>query len=84
MRKTKIQRDTGGGCSICGGLPAVNVDGSYWLCGPCVKERHPLYFCRKAFELTGTKFHFTTEQLAPGGHCPDCGSFCEIDEEMKK
>ncbi len=37
--KTKIERDTGGGCSICGGRPAVNVEGTYWLCGPCVNEK---------------------------------------------
>lgn len=35
----KIKLDTGGGCSVCGGLPAVNVDGTYWLCGPCVLEK---------------------------------------------
>ena len=35
----KILKDTGGGCSVCGDRPAVNVDGTYWLCGPCVNER---------------------------------------------
>ena len=35
----KNKRDTGGGCSICGSFPCVNVDGAYWLCGPCVSER---------------------------------------------
>ena len=35
----KIKQDTGGGCSICGNLPVVNVDGSYWLCGTCVREK---------------------------------------------
>ena len=37
----KKKRDTGGGCSICGRNPAVNVDGggSYWLCGECVAEK---------------------------------------------
>ncbi len=34
----KIERDTGGGCSVCGGLPAVNVSGTYWLCGPCAHD----------------------------------------------
>lgn len=35
--KAKLKRDTGGGCSICGALPVVNVkDSSYWLCGGCV------------------------------------------------
>lgn len=33
--------DTGGGCSICKAFPAVNVEGTYWLCGPCVFERIP-------------------------------------------
>ena len=31
--------DNGGGCSICSSHPAINVDGSYWLCGSCVLER---------------------------------------------
>ena len=35
----KLKADTGGGCSICGALPVVNVEGTYWLCGPCVNER---------------------------------------------
>lgn len=35
----KLQRDTGGGCSICRAVPVVNIDGTYWLCGPCVAER---------------------------------------------
>ena len=35
----KMINDSGGGCSVCGELPAVNVDGAYWLCGPCVNER---------------------------------------------
>jgi hypothetical protein len=39
MGKTKIERDTGVGCSICGGTPAVNVEGTYWMCGPCVNEK---------------------------------------------
>jgi len=26
-------------CSVCGSLPAVQVHGTYWLCGPCVLER---------------------------------------------
>jgi hypothetical protein len=38
MKKSKIKRDTGGGCSICGRKPAVNVEGTYWLCGSCVNE----------------------------------------------
>jgi hypothetical protein len=37
--KTKIEKDTGGGCSVCGHLSAVNVQGSYWLCGECVNDR---------------------------------------------
>ena len=32
------KNDTGGGCSICGRNPAVNIEGTYWLCGPCVNE----------------------------------------------
>ena len=35
----KLIADTGGGCSVCGDLPVVNVTGTYWLCGPCVAER---------------------------------------------
>lgn len=34
-----LAQDTGGGCSVCGSLPVVNVEGTYWLCGPCVLER---------------------------------------------
>lgn len=37
----KLKADTGGGCSICGACPVVNVTGTYWLCGPCVMERLP-------------------------------------------
>jgi len=35
----KMISDSGGGCSVCGNLPAVNVEGTYWICGPCVAER---------------------------------------------
>jgi hypothetical protein len=35
---SKMLNDTGGGCSVCGELPAVNVDGTYWLCGDCVRD----------------------------------------------
>ncbi len=35
----KRKRDSGGGGSICGSNPSVNVSGSYWLCGECVAER---------------------------------------------
>lgn len=35
----KLKADTGGGCSVCGDVPCVNVEGTYWLCGPCVLER---------------------------------------------
>ena len=42
-RTTKIERDTGGGCSICGDRPAVNVEGTYWLCGTCVNEKLEMY-----------------------------------------
>jgi hypothetical protein len=41
--KTKIERDTGGGCSICKHKPAVNIEDSYWLCGECVKEKFEEY-----------------------------------------
>lgn len=38
-------KDTGGVCGVCGWIPAVNVEGTYWLCGKCVKakmdERRP-------------------------------------------
>lgn len=37
--KTKNEEDTGGGCSVCGQSPAVNIQGTYWLCGPCAFER---------------------------------------------
>ena len=37
----KLFHDTGKGCSVCGGLPVVNVSDSYWLCGPCVDEKLP-------------------------------------------
>lgn len=36
---SKLADDTGGGCSVCGALPVVNVEGTYWLCGSCVAER---------------------------------------------
>ena len=35
----KIEGDTGGGCSVCGQLPAINIDGAYWLCRGCISER---------------------------------------------
>lgn len=35
----RLKADTKGGCSICGALPVVNVEGTFWLCGPCVSER---------------------------------------------
>ena len=35
----KNRHDTGGGCSICGEFPAINVEGTYWLCGGCVLEK---------------------------------------------
>ena len=35
----KIEADTGGGCSVCGQLPAINIDGAYWLCRDCISER---------------------------------------------
>lgn len=35
----KLKADTGGGCSVCGFTPCVNVEGTYWLCGECVAER---------------------------------------------
>lgn len=35
----KLKQDTGGGCSVCGKLPVINVDGAYWLCGQCVGDR---------------------------------------------
>ncbi len=35
----KNKKDTGGGCSICGSYPAIDVEGSYRLCGSCVLER---------------------------------------------
>ncbi len=31
----KLKADTGGGCSVCGATPCVNIDGTYWLCGGC-------------------------------------------------
>lgn len=34
----KQYKDTGGGCSICGGDPAINVEGTLWMCGECVQE----------------------------------------------
>ena len=34
----KLEADTGGGCSVCGSVPVVNVSGAYWLCGGCVLE----------------------------------------------
>ena len=36
--ESKKKRDTGGGCCVCGSNPAVNIEGTYWLCGPCVNE----------------------------------------------
>lgn len=35
----KLILDTGHGCSICRATPVVNVEGTYWLCGPCVLAR---------------------------------------------
>lgn len=35
----KLKADTGGGCSVCGEVPCVNVDETYWLCGGCVMEQ---------------------------------------------
>ena len=32
----KNKLDTGGGCSICGGKPAVNPEGTLWLCKDCI------------------------------------------------
>jgi hypothetical protein len=43
MAKTKIERDTGGGCSVCGQKPAVNVEGTYWLCAECAVEEMERY-----------------------------------------
>jgi hypothetical protein len=37
--KLKVVKDTGAGCSICGQKPAVNLEGTYWLCGGCVNEK---------------------------------------------
>lgn len=37
----KLFMDTGGGCSVCGNIPVVNVGGTYWLCGSCVYDRMP-------------------------------------------
>jgi hypothetical protein len=39
VNKRKLIKDTGGGCSVCGGLPVTNVVGTYWLCVPCLKMR---------------------------------------------
>ena len=38
----KIHCDTGGGCSVCGekDKPVINVEGLYWLCGPCISSYH--------------------------------------------
>jgi hypothetical protein len=36
--KTKLKKDTGGGCSICGNKPVVNIQGTYWLCGDCARD----------------------------------------------
>ncbi len=36
---SKIDQDTGGGCSICGHTPAVNVEGTYWLCLDCLDDK---------------------------------------------
>ena len=38
---SKIIRDTGGRCSICGQrmTPPVNVEGTYWLCAECLLEK---------------------------------------------
>ncbi len=33
LSEIKKKRDTGGGCSVCGSNPAVNIEGTYWLCG---------------------------------------------------
>ena len=35
----KIGRDIGFGCSICGTMPAINVEGTYWLCYDCIIEK---------------------------------------------
>ena len=37
--KQKQIEDTGGGCSVCGTEPAKNVEGTYWLCADCLRER---------------------------------------------
>ena len=34
-----IKEDTGGGCSVCGDIPAFNVVGTYWLCGLCATDK---------------------------------------------
>jgi hypothetical protein len=36
-------------CSICGRRPAVNIEGTYWMCGECVNEKFEDYV--KAFDL---------------------------------
>jgi hypothetical protein len=39
-RRAKLRvKDTGCGCSVCGQKPVVNVEGTYWMCGGCVKEK---------------------------------------------
>ena len=35
----KNKADTGGGCSICGTFPCINIEGAYWLCESCKAEK---------------------------------------------
>ncbi len=56
LRKKNL-RDNGGGCSICGSYPTVNLADSYWICWGCAKEhmRDSIKFMAKY--IFGRKLH---------------------------
>jgi hypothetical protein len=63
----KLVADTGGGCSVCGATPCVNVTGTYWLCGPCVRD-----------DQTGKVSRSTLITLSRR-LTANCGPCCECD-----
>jgi len=55
--KMGIIEDTGGGCSICGDIPANHIQGTYWLCDSC--------------ENDATRFPHDSEPEPEEGECGD-------------
>ena len=62
-------------CSICGAVPAVQIDGTYWLCGPCVSERLTAEQQKQCPDCDGNGWHAAGETDNPQQvQCTTCQS----------